>query len=126
HDHAHGHDHDHGTENTKRLIGRLAAGTIVAAIGFFAPLNGISEFALFFLAYLIVGGDILFRAIKNILRGQVFDEHFLMSIATLGAFAIQEYPEGVAVMLFYQIGELFQGIAVNRSRKSITSLMDIR
>lgn len=128
HDHAHGHEHshDHGTENTKRLVGRLAAGTIVAAIGFFAPLTGISEFALFFLAYLIVGGDILFRAIKNILRGQVFDEHFLMSIATLGAFAIQEYPEGVAVMLFYQIGELFQGLAVNRSRKSITSLMDIR
>ncbi len=128
HEHGHGHEHshDHGTENIKRLVGRLVAGTFVAAIGFFAPLTGIMEFALFFLAYLIVGGDILFRAIKNILRGQIFDEHFLMSIATLGAFAIQEYPEGVAVMLFYQIGELFQGIAVNRSRKSITSLMDIR
>lgn len=127
HDHdSHGHSHDHGAENTKKLIGRLIAGTIVAAIGIIAPFTGIIEFALFFLAYLIVGGDILFRAIKNILRGQVFDEHFLMSIATLGAFAIQEYPEGVAVMLFYQIGELFQGVAVNRSRKSITSLMDIR
>lgn len=126
HEHSHDHDHDHGAKNTKRLVGRLGAGTIVAAIGFFAPITGMTEFALFFLAYLIVGGDILYRAIKNILRGQIFDEHFLMSIATLGAFAIQEYPEGVAVMLFYQIGELFQGIAVNRSRKSITSLMDIR
>lgn len=137
HDHAHGHHHehddethshthDHGAENTKKLIGRLAVGTIVAAVGFIAPLTGIMEFFLFFVAYLIVGGDILYRAIKNILRGQVFDEHFLMAIATLGAFAIKEYPEGVAVMLFYQIGELFQGIAVNRSRKSITSLMDIR
>jgi Zn2+/Cd2+-exporting ATPase len=125
-DETHSHTHDHGAENTKKLIGRLAVGTIVAAVGFIAPLNGIMEFFLFFVAYLIVGGDILYRAIKNILRGQVFDEHFLMAIATLGAFAIQEYPEGVAVMLFYQIGELFQGIAVNRSRKSITSLMDIR
>ncbi|WP_400243312.1 heavy metal translocating P-type ATPase [Niallia sp. JL1B1071] len=127
HDHeTHSHTHEHGAENTKKLIGRLVAGTIVAVGGFFAPLTGVAEFSLFFLAYLIVGGDILYRAIKNILRGQVFDEHFLMAIATLGAFAIQEYPEGVAVMLFYQIGELFQGIAVNRSRKSITSLMDIR
>lgn len=129
HEQAHGthsHSHDHGAENTKRLVGRLIAGTIVAVAGFFSPLTGIADFSFFFVAYLIVGGDILYRAIKNILRGQVFDEHFLMAIATLGAFAIQEYPEGVAVMLFYQIGELFQGIAVNRSRKSITSLMDIR
>lgn len=126
HNETHSHTHDHGAENTKKLIGRLVAGTIVATVGFLAPMTGVTEFVLFFLAYLIVGGDILYRAIKNILRGQVFDEHFLMAIATLGAFAIQEYPEGVAVMLFYQIGELFQGIAVNRSRKSITSLMDIR
>ncbi|WP_312092783.1 heavy metal translocating P-type ATPase [Niallia sp.] len=127
HDHEiNGHTHDHGAENTRKLIGRLVAGMIVAVVGFLAPFTGMMEFALFFVAYLIVGGEILYRAIKNILRGQVFDEHFLMAIATLGAFAIQEYPEGVAVMLFYQIGELFQGIAVNRSRKSITSLMDIR
>ena len=82
---------------------------------------------LFFLAsYLIVGGDVLLGAIRNILRGQVFDENFLMSIATIGAFAVGEYPEGVAVMLFYQVGELFQSYAVNRSRKSISDLMDIR
>lgn len=63
---------------------------------------------------------------ENILRGQVFDEYFLMSVATIGAFAIQEYPEGVAVMFFYQVGELFQSIAINRSRKSISALLDIR
>lgn len=68
----------------------------------------------------------MLQASKNIIRGQVFDEYFLMSVATLGAFAIGEYPEGVAVMLFYQLGELFQGMAVNRSRKSIQALMDIR
>lgn len=68
----------------------------------------------------------MIRAVKNIIRGQVFDEHFLMALATIGAFLIQQYPEGVAVMLFYQIGELFQGAAVSRSRKSISALMDIR
>lgn len=131
HDHSHadqehGHSHDHGSENMKKMILRLIIGAAVASVGFFAPLVGWAEFGLFFLAYLIIGGDILLRAAKNIFRGQVFDEHFLMAIATIGAFAIQEYPEGVAVMLFYQVGELFQGIAVNRSRKSISSLMDIR
>lgn len=75
---------------------------------------------------MIIGGDIIIRAVKNITRGQVFDEHFLMALATIGAFLIQQYPEGVAVMLFYQIGELFQGAAVSRSRKSISALMDIR
>lgn len=84
------------------------------------------EFALFFSSYILVGGEVLLKAIRNISRGQVFDENFLMTIATIGAFAIGEFPEGVAVMLFYQTGEFFQDIAVNRSRKSITSLMDIR
>lgn len=84
------------------------------------------EFTLYFVSYVLVGGEIVLRAIKNILRGQVFDENFLMTLATIGAFFIGQYPEGVAVMLFYQIGEFFQNVAVNRSRKSITSLMDIR
>ncbi|QNU65750.1 cadmium-translocating P-type ATPase [Ruminiclostridium herbifermentans] len=84
------------------------------------------EFALFFIAYLFVGLDVLIKAIKNIIRGQVFDENFLMAVATIGAFSIKEFPEGVAVMLFYQVGEFFQDYAVNRSRKSITALMDIR
>lgn len=81
---------------------------------------------LFFTSYIIIGGDVVLRAGRNIIRGNVFDENFLMSIATIGAFAIGEYPEGVAVMLFYQVGELFQSYAVNKSRKSIASLMDIR
>lgn len=83
-------------------------------------------FSIYLLSYLLVGGEVLLRAVRNIARGQVFDENFLMCIATIGAFAIKEFPEGVAVMLFYQVGELFQDIAVNRSRKSISALMDIR
>ena len=86
----------------------------------------IPKLAVFLVSYFIIGGDVLLSAVKNILKGQVFDENFLMAIATVGAFAIGEYPEGVAVMLFYQLGELFQGIAVNNSRKSIIALMDIR
>ena len=81
---------------------------------------------IYILSYIIVGYDIVLKAIRNIFRGKVFDENFLMTIATIGAFAIGEYPEAVAVMLFYQIGELFQSYAVDKSRKSIASLMDIR
>lgn len=81
---------------------------------------------LYLFAYLIVGYDMVWKALKNILRGKVLDENFLMTVATVGAFCIGEYPEAVAVMLFYQIGELFQSYAVEKSRKSISSLMDIR
>ena len=81
---------------------------------------------IFIISYIIVGFEILRKAIRNIFRGKVFDENFLMSVATLGAFGIGEFPEAVAVMLFYQIGELFQSYAVDKSRKSIASLMDIR
>ena len=88
--------------------------------------NEIINNIIFVISYLIVGLEILKKAIRNILRGKVFDENFLMSVATIGAFAIGEYPEAVAVMLFYQIGELFQSYAVDKSRKSIASLMDIR
>ena len=84
------------------------------------------EFIIFGVAYIIAGGEVLLRAFKNILRGQVFDENFLMAIATIGAFAIGEFPEGVAVMLFYEVGEMFQDYAVNKSRKSISDLMNIR
>ncbi|NLL93570.1 MAG: heavy metal translocating P-type ATPase [Clostridiales bacterium] len=82
--------------------------------------------AIFLFAYFIVGGDVLKTAAENILHGQIFDENFLMSIATIGAFLVGEYPEAVAVMLFYQIGEMFQSYAVNKSRKSIAELMDIK
>jgi Cd2+/Zn2+-exporting ATPase len=84
------------------------------------------QLAMFTAAYALVGWDVVARAVRNIIRGNVFDENFLMSLATVGAFLIGEYPEGVAVMLFYQIGELFQDYAVDKSRKSIASLMDIR
>ncbi|WP_144466637.1 heavy metal translocating P-type ATPase [Bacillus nitratireducens] len=122
----HDHGHDHGDGNVKKMIGRLVVGGILTGIAALAGLPQTITIPLFVLAYLLIGGDIVWRAVRNITRGQVFDENFLMAIATLGAFAIQQYPEAVAVMLFYQVGELFQSIAVNRSRKSITSLMDIR
>ena len=81
---------------------------------------------IFIISYIIVGFEIVKKAIRNIFRGKVFDENFLMTVATIGAFGIGEYPEAVAVMLFYQVGELFQSYAVDKSRKSIASLMDIR
>lgn len=107
------------------MLIRMAAAVILGATAYLVH-SGTIELFLFLAAYLIIGGDIMIRAVKNIIRGQVFDEHFLMALATIGAFLIQQYPEGVAVMLFYQIGELFQGAAVSRSRKSISALMDIR
>ncbi|MCM3699592.1 heavy metal translocating P-type ATPase [Paenibacillus macerans] len=122
----HGHSHDHGAQSLKIMVARLAAGFVIGAAAFALPLGRELELILFLASYLIVGGDVVYKALKNIVRGQVFDENFLMSIATVGAFVIGEYPEGVAVMLFYQVGELFQSIAVNRSRKSISALMDIR
>lgn len=125
-DDVHNHIHDHGTANMKRMISRLVAGIGLLAVAIWAPLAAPYELAAFIGAYLIIGVDILLKSARNIARGRVFDENFLMSIATIGAFAIQEYPEGVAVMLFYQVGELFQSAAVNRSRKSISELMDIR
>ncbi|MDF2951363.1 MAG: cadA, partial [Anaerocolumna sp.] len=82
--------------------------------------------AIFFISYIIIGGDVILRALSNIKNGNVFDENFLMGIATIGAFLVGEFEEGVAVMLFYQVGELFQDYAVNQSRKSISDLMDIR
>ncbi|MEI4803329.1 heavy metal translocating P-type ATPase [Bacillus sp. FJAT-51639] len=122
----HHHSHDHGEANTKKMIWRLSIGAILTAIAALASLPQMITIPLFVIAYMIIGGDIVLRAVKNIVRGQVFDENFLMAIATLGAFGTQNYSEAVAVMLFYQVGELFQSIAVNRSRKSISSLMDIR
>lgn len=84
------------------------------------------QLIIYLIAYFIVGGDVVKEAAENILHGQVFDENFLMTVATVGAFLVSEYPEAVAVMLFYQVGELFQSYAVNKSRKSIAELMDIR
>lgn len=122
----HGHSHDHGAQGVKTMVLRLAAGLVIGAAALGLSPGRELELLLYLVSYLVVGGDIVLKALKNIVRGQVFDEYFLMSIATIGAFVIGEYPEGVAVMLFYQVGELFQSIAVNRSRKSIGALMDIR
>jgi len=116
----------------KREIIRIICGAAIFAVGvLFDKLNIIelSDYlilSVYVLSYLILGGNIVFRAVKGIFRGRVFDENFLMSIATIGAFVIGEYPEAVGVMLFYQVGELFQEMAVRKSKKSITNLMNIR
>lgn len=131
----HSHEHSHKTldnessskvfsfikENAWLLLGVI----IFLAIHTFKPV-GILEVVLYGVSYLLIGGKVLLTAFRNITRGEIFDENFLMMVATVGAFAIGEYPEAIAVMLFYEIGELFQSYAVNRSRKSISSLLDIR
>lgn len=124
--HNHSHNHSHGDGDSKIILVRIAisAALFILAILFkdFYSLRA----TMFVLAYIIVGYDVVFNAIRNIFKGHFLDENFLMAIASLGAMAIKEFPEGVAVMLFYQVGEYFQGRAVNHSRKSIASLMDIR
>ena len=128
HDHndGHHHGHSHGDGNNKNELIKLGIGATLFFIAIAFKMSNTVEFIFYFISYILVGGEVLLRAGKNILRGQIFDENFLMAIATVGAFAIGEFAEGVAVMLFYQIGELFQDLAVNRSRKSISELMDIR
>lgn len=127
HEHEHHHSHVHGEEEQpfgirKKL--RFAAGILLFAAA--VLWQGKGETALFLAAYAIFGYDVLWRAVQNILKGQVFDENFLMGLSTIGAIAIGELSEAVFVMLFYQIGETFQDYAVARSRKSITALLDIR
>ena len=118
------------SDDDKKLTIRLISGAVIYAVGMGLTLFGhVSlpvELGVLIVAYIILGGDVVWQAVKNITRGQIFDEHFLMSLSTIGAFAIGEYPEAVAVMLFYQVGEFFQSLAVKRSRKSISDLMDIR
>ncbi len=110
-------------DDTGTMLFRLLAGALLFTAGLFT-----SRFSLpvLILAYLLLGVDVLFKAARNIVKGRIFDENFLMSISTIGAFVIGEYPEAVAVMLFYQVGEFFQEAAVKRSRKSIADLMDLR
>lgn len=120
------HHHEHEDENKKSPLLRIGLAIAVFLCGTFLPVEGVVKFAVFFVAYLIAGGDILLKAFRNILKGEVFDENFLMSIATLGAFSIKEFPEAVMVMILYQVGEYFQDKAVDKSRKSISTLMDIR
>lgn len=116
-------------DGKKELI-QIGVGAVVYAVGLilthFTNVNGYITLIILAAAYLILGYDVLLRAGKNILKGKVFDENFLMTVSSLGAFVIGEYPEAVAVMLFYRVGEYFEDVAVNRSRKSISDLMDIR
>lgn len=121
----HDHNHSHGSFKIKDNL-RLIIGAIIYAIAMIFQDKSILSVVLFVSSYVLIGGDVVLTAFRNIIRGELFDENFLMTVATLGAFFIGEFPEGVAVMLFYQVGEMFQGYAVNRSRKSITALMDIR
>jgi len=113
-------------DNDNSKIIRLMAGALLFALALLFNFPFWAKALIYCVSYLLVGGKILLQAGRNILRGRIFDENFLMSIATLGAFAVGEFPEGVAVMLFYQVGEYFQGLAVDRSRRSISALMDIR
>ena len=123
-------DKEEADDDDKKMILRLIIGACFFAAGVALSVAknvsfGIS-IAVLIIAYIILGGDVLLRAAKNIIKGRIFDENFLMSLSTIGAFVIGEYPEAVAVMLFYQVGEFFQERAVKRSRKSIAALMDIR
>ncbi|WP_379967646.1 heavy metal translocating P-type ATPase [Ectobacillus sp. sgz5001026] len=113
-------------EESMAIPYRLLMGFILFTITFIFSFSEPIKLVLFLFAYVLTGGDVVTKAVKNIVRGKWLDENFLMTIATIGAFAIGQYPEGVAVMLFYQIGEYFQSFAVHRSRKSIASLLDIR
>lgn len=107
------------------LLCILLAAVLLIALHF-VPVEGWLRFVLYLIPYLIVGAGVLKRAVQGIANRQPFDENLLMAVATVGAMVLGEYPEGVAVMLFYQIGELFEGYAVGRSRRNITDLMDIR
>ncbi len=110
----------------RKMLARILISAVLFAALQIAGPEGWQRIVLYLIPYAIIGWDVLWRAVRNIARGQVFDENFLMALATVGAFGCGEYPEGVAVMLFYQVGELFQTVAVNRSRRSIAQLMDIR
>ena len=114
------------SKKQKRMLHRISVGGVLYLLLELWGPGGMPGFLLHLIPYLIVGREVLLRAVRNIRSGQVFDENFLMAVATVGAFGCGEYPEAVAVMLFYQIGELFQSVAVARSRESIASLMDIR
>lgn len=126
HDHQHDHSHNHGDSHSRKKIITIIAGAIGVISAAFLKDNLQMQLSIYILSYILIGGDVVLKAIRNIGKGEIFDENFLMVLATIGAFAIKEYPEAVSVMLFYQVGELFQDYAVDRSRKSISALMDIK
>ena len=110
----------------KKLLGITIVSLVLTYISYNYIQNETLQLAVYLLAYFLVGWDVLYKAVKNLTNGKLFDEHFLMGIATIGAFALGEYIEGIAVMIFYQVGEMFQAVAVNNSRDSINSLLDIK
>ena len=114
------------SKKQKKGLVRIGAGAVLLVAAYLLPVEGWASLVAFLVPYAVVGWDVLWKAVRNILHGQVFDENFLMALATIGAFATGEYSEGVSVMLFYQVGEWFQRYAVGRSRRSIAALMDIR
>ena len=114
------------TTNQKKVFTRIIVAAVLMVVLSLLPIDGWLKFVLFMIPYLVIGHDILLKAWKGILNRQVFDENFLMAVATIGAILLGDYKEGVAVMLFYQIGELFQSYAVGKSRRNISELMDIR
>ena len=114
------------TKKQKKQLARIVSAAVLFLLAAALLLSPAVEMAAFLLCYALIGWDIVWKAVTNILHGQVFDENFLMTVATVGALCLNEYSEGVAVMLFYQVGEWFQSYAVNKSRRSISSLMDIR
>lgn len=125
----HGHSHEHGLTNTsmrKKEFLKIGISGLLFILAMLLDIDITLKFFIFFTSYLIVGGEVILRAGRNILRGQVFDENFLMTIATFGAFLLREFPEAVGVMIFYQVGELFQSLAVDKSRRSIQALLEIK
>ena len=122
----HHHHHEHSKENDRLQLVKIILALILFILAIAAMPAGIAKVIIFLTAYIIAGGDVLIKAVKNIFKGDMFDENFLMVIATAGAFAIKEYPEAVMVMILYQIGEFLQEKAVEKSRRSISRLMDIR
>ena len=114
------------TKKQKKALKRILISAVLMIVIALLPVEGWLKFILYMIPYLVIGNDILLRAWKGILNKQVFDENFLMAVATIGAIALGDYKEGVAVMLFYQVGELFQSYAVGKSRRNISELMDIR
>ncbi|WP_419776847.1 heavy metal translocating P-type ATPase [Malaciobacter marinus] len=110
----------------KKLLGITIVSLVLTYISYNYIQNETLQLAIYLVAYFLVGWDVLYKAVKNLTNGKLFDEHFLMGIATIGAFALGEYVEGIAVMIFYQVGEMFQAVAVNNSRDSINSLLDIK
>ncbi|ABS41019.1 heavy metal translocating P-type ATPase [Clostridium botulinum] len=128
HDHSHGHSHDgeDSDELEKKTLIRIISGVVLLILATVLKSKETLSIGLYLASYVLIGGKVILSSIRNISKGQVFDENFLMAVATVAAIGVKQYPEAVAVMLFYEVGEFLQDKAVNKSRKSITALMNIR